>query len=163
MDDLLSAAICEAGLEEFLLAPEFVGEEAEKSEIDVATQSVDSISQANALTEFSKVGSENEKNVEILSDGCIILPSCSQLDTPRVNDLLNNITENAPPATIQEQSVEVVEKAELPRDLNLGNAKRTILSQPEHTNKVSDGNMFRLRHSVASAQQQLHSNNVMVS
>ncbi|KAL4001691.1 P-loop containing NTP hydrolase pore-1 family protein [Acanthocheilonema viteae] len=163
MDDLLSAAICEAGLEEFFLAPEIVDKEVEKSsESDIAIQPVNVSGQTNALTEFSRAESEDKQNVEILSDGCVSLPSCSstdfesnlRADTPRADDLSNNITENAPPTAVQQQLVEVVETTELPRDLSLGNAKRTILSQPRNTSNLPDsGNVFGLRRLVTSTQQ----------
>lgn len=175
MDDLLSAAICEAGLEEFLLAPEIIAGEVEKSGNDVPTRPVDPSDQAN-LTEFSsgKAESKDKKqNVEILSDGCVALPSCSHTDsesnsrsdTPRVDDPSNYITENVSPAAIQQQLIEVVETTELPSDLSLPNAKRTILSQPGNIDKLPDGenDIFRLRRPVTSTQQRLQWSSVTVT
>ncbi|VDK85282.1 unnamed protein product [Onchocerca ochengi] len=173
MDDLLSAAICEAGLEEFLLAPESVNGEIEKSENDISIGSINTIDQTKALVEFPSGKSESEdkkQNVEILSDGCITLPSCSQTDsesnsrsdTPRIDDPSNNITENAPSMTIQDV-VEVVETGELPSDLSVGNTKQAVLSQSENIRKLpSDGNnILHLRRPVTSTQQRLQPSSVM--
>ncbi|EFO21446.2 hypothetical protein LOAG_07043 [Loa loa] len=176
MDDLLTAAICEAGLEEFLLAPEITGEEVEKtSGNDVSIRQVHTDDQANSLAEFSsekgKAESKDRKqHIEILSDGCLTLPSCSHTDsgsnsrsdTPCVDDPSNSITENASPAAIQQQLVEVIGTVELPSDMSFGNVKRTILSQPGSTGKLPDGgsNVFRLRRPVTSTQQRLQPNNV---
>lgn len=175
MDDLLSAAICEAGLEEFLLAPESVNGEIEKSENDISIGSINTIDQTKALVEFPSGKSESEdkkQNVEILSDGCITLPSCSQTDsesnsrsdTPRIDDPSNNITENAPSMTIQDV-VEVVETGELPSDLSVGNTKQAVLSQSENIRKLpSDGNnILHLRRPVTSTQQRLQPSSVMVN
>uniref|UniRef100_A0A0R3RFZ8 AAA_34 domain-containing protein n=1 Tax=Elaeophora elaphi TaxID=1147741 RepID=A0A0R3RFZ8_9BILA len=176
MDDLLSAAICEAGLEEFLLAPEIIGGEVEKSSgNDISTQSVNIADHTNALAELSsgKLESEDKRqNVEILSDGCVILPSCSRTgsksnscsDVPKADDPSNNITENAPPVAIQQQLVEVVETAELPSDLSLSTAKRTILSQPGNAGKLPDGGgVFRLRRPVSSTEQRLQSSSMVLA
>lgn len=165
MDDLLSAAICEAGLEEFLLAPEVVGTELEKSlGTDVASQPVIN---TNTLAEFSKAVSNDKLNAEILGDGCVILPSCSHADfetnslsnMPQTGDISNNIAENAPPATVQQNMAEVIETDELLDDMS--GDKQTILSQPGKLQ--DDRNMSPLRRPVTSAQQQLQSSSVMVN
>ncbi|KAM3724205.1 Protein strawberry notch [Dirofilaria immitis] len=174
MDDLLSAAICEAGLEEFLLAPESVSEEIQKSsKNDVSIRPNSITNQTKDLAKFSsgKSESEDKQDVEILSDGCVTLPSCSHTDsesnsrsdTPRVDDPSNNIAENAPPVAIQ-QLVEVVETAELPSDLTLDNAKR-ILSQPGNINKLSgsDNSVLHLRRPVTPMQQRLQPSNTMLA
>ncbi|VDO48506.1 unnamed protein product [Onchocerca flexuosa] len=173
MDDLLSAAICEAGLEEFLLAPESVNGEIEKSENDMSIGSINTIDQTKALVEFSSGKSESEdrkQNVEVLSDGCITLPSCSHTDsesnsrsdTPHIDDPSNNITENAPSIAIQDV-IEVVETGELPSDLSLDNTKQTISSQPGNIRKLPSGgnNILHLRRPITSTQQRLQPNNVM--
>uniref|UniRef100_A0A1I8EFT4 Uncharacterized protein n=1 Tax=Wuchereria bancrofti TaxID=6293 RepID=A0A1I8EFT4_WUCBA len=170
MDDLLSAAICEAGLEEFLLAPEITDSEVEKSGNDILTRPVNTSDQANNLTGFSlgKAEPEDKKqNIEILSDGCLILPSCSHTDsesnsrsdTPRADDPSNNSAENT---VIHQQSVEIVGTTELPSDLSVDDGKRTILPQHENTDKLPDGgnNMIRLQRPVTSSQQPLQPNNL---
>ncbi|VDM23540.1 unnamed protein product, partial [Wuchereria bancrofti] len=172
MDDLLSAAICEAGLEEFLLAPEITDSEVEKSGNDILTRPVNTSDQANNLTGFSlgKAEPEDKKqNIEILSDGCLILPSCSHTDsesnsrsdTPRADDPSNNSAENT---VIHQQSVEIVGTTELPSDLSVDDGKRTILPQHENTDKLPDGgnNMIRLQRPVTSSQQPLQPNNLTV-
>uniref|UniRef100_A0A915PC79 Uncharacterized protein n=1 Tax=Setaria digitata TaxID=48799 RepID=A0A915PC79_9BILA len=174
MDDLLSAAICEAGLEEFLLAPESINGEVVKSLGDdlATTAIVNTSDQTNSLLKLAGKSEADDKkqNVEILSDGCVTLPSCSHTDsesnspsdTPHIHDSSNNITENVPSTVIQQQQqqlVEIVETAELPSDLSAGSAKRVALTQPGNL-PDTDNNTLRLQRSVLVTQQRLQPCNV---
>lgn len=175
MDDLLSAAICEAGLEEFLLAPEITGTEVEKwTENDLSSGSVSITGQINVIEKFSsaEVKTEKQQIVESLSGSCTTLPSCSHTDsesnsrsqTLSIDDSPNKI-ENAPPAAIQQRLVKINGMAKLPSDMNPNNAKQTVLPQPENKDRLweSGNNVPSLRHPVTVTQQRLQSRAEMVN
>ncbi|VDN07010.1 unnamed protein product [Thelazia callipaeda] len=165
MDDLLTAAICEAGLEEFLFAPE------NTTENNAATNNVSTLSPVGidnqaglVLPEKSSTDSEKQ-NVE---SACAILPSCSHtspgnnsvLTTSHVQDSSNTAVEDSCPALTrqqQQQQVELRESTELPSDVTNGKIKRTVLLQRGYAS-IYPEKVFRLRRTAGPIQQQQQDN-----
>lgn len=171
MDDLLSVAICEAGLEEFLLASGELSSETEKDGAVPAADTACTVEGQKAVDVVDSGGSstleseEGKREVEVLSDGSVTLPSCSHTDsegnsrsvTPHADDPVPaSAPALAPTSSIacgdMQQLVEVVENGELPSDLAFADLTQGICGAASGGAVASSaGRVFRLRGPTAAA------------